>query len=382
MITVAEKEKKECCGCSLCVNVCPKNAISMVADDEGFMYPSVDTKACISCGLCITHCSFVVSGENESTDYFICQSKSDEVLFNSASGGLFTHLSDVILEKGGFICGAQYNDNFLVEHSVTNSIQGRDAFRDSKYIQSSLGAVYDVIVDLLKSNKRVLFSGTPCQCASIKTFVTKRKLDISNLVLVDIICHGVGSPKIWRQYLEYMKKKYGIIQISRIKTRNKELGVGYNLTISSGDNKYYLSGKKDPFISLFSNSYIQRPSCFSCPMKSWHRCTDITIGDFQKAKEYFPNYCNGKGCSVALVNTKKGMELFDEIKKNISYDVASKQSASQISLYKSEQSNHRRNCFYTYYSKHTFCQSLTKFTEEGFFNRIKGFTKRSLKHIF
>lgn len=383
MLSVSEKKKKDCCGCGLCANICPKDAICMVKDEDGFFYPSVDASLCIECGICVKECSFSkpIATEEYPQKYFVARTIEKDVLKNSASGGIFTPLSDTILERNGVVYGACYDPDYNVIHRKAINKEGRDLFRDSKYIQSECSEVFPEVKDILQSGRAVLFSGTPCQCAALFRFLVRGKTDVSNLYLIDIICHGVGSPLIWKEYLEYTKKKYGIGRIDKIITRNKKVGADYNLSIFSKEKTIVRKDIQDPYIMLFSNNLILRPSCFSCPFKTLGRCTDVTIGDFQKVKKYYPQYFDNKGISVVLVNTQKGSLLFNTIKERIVCEVSDKEKASQVNLYQQIEGMEERNAFFRYYHIHSFRATLNKYTEEGFFNRLRGISKRLVKSL-
>ena len=379
---VDSKLHKDCCGCALCAKICPKNAILMTVDKEGFAYPKINDDLCIDCGICENSCPFHESESKDfPIDYLISRTKDESVLQKSASGGLFTCISDEIVKNGGGVFGAVYDETFKVHHVGTSEYGVRDRMRDSKYVQSNISDCFDQVFELLKRNKQVLFTGTPCQCSAIKQFLKIKKQDTSNFLLVDIICHGVGSPEIWKKYLEYIKNKYKIGEIVSITTRNKKKGDGYNMTIEGDKHTYYKPNVADPYIYLFCKNLVLRPSCFDCPFKSWNRETDITIGDFQKAKLFHPKYADGKGVSVLLVNSKKGELLLKDVSNSLICERSTKEKSSQINLYQSHTDSLKRNSFFHYYSQHDFSNVLRKFTEEGLFKKIKGSTKRIVKKI-
>jgi len=383
MLSVKEKKKKECCGCGQCADICPKSAIKMSKDSEGFLYPEVDTTSCVNCGLCVKECSFnaIEHSQYDSQSFFVCRSLNIDVLENSASGGVFTHLSDRILRNNGIVFGATYDKDFSVIHKGTSDYNIRNTFRDSKYTQSNCEGIFSKVYEKLKDGHLVLFTGTPCQCAAVSRFVTRKNVDTSKLYLVDIICHGVGSPRVWKDYLDYSKKKYKLNNIDRIITRNKKIGDGYNLTLYSKDIQIVREDVQDPYIMLFSHNLILRPSCFACPFKTWARCTDITIGDFQKVKMYYPQFADQKGVSVVIVNTNKGNELLGSIKDELVIVKTNKEKSSQVNLYQQIDGYEKRELFFKYFLSHSFSATLKKYTEEGFVNRLIGVTKRFIKGV-
>lgn len=213
-----------CCGCTACASICTHEAIAMEPDALGFLYPRVDENKCVDCGLCERVCQF---NENYDLSLNLPQPKSyaarhkeiNEVM-KSRSGAVFVAISDYILEQGGVVYGAGYKDHFRVAHKRATTKEERDEFRGSKYVQSDLTGVFRQVKEDLKNGLTVLFSGTPCQTAGLNSFVgTKLR---QNLILVDIVCHGVPGPYIWRDYIAYLEKKQGDV-INVVNFRNKEL---------------------------------------------------------------------------------------------------------------------------------------------------------------
>lgn len=233
------EDKKECCGCSACVQRCPKQCIVMKEDEEGFLYPVVDKEVCIDCGLCEQVCPVLRQREErEPLEVYAAFNKNEEVRMQSSSGGIFTALAEPIIKEGGVVFGARFNEDWEVVHDYVETVEGLSAFRGSKYVQSRIGCTFSQAEQFLKQGRKVLFSGTPCQIAGLKLFLRK---EYENLLSVDFICHGVPSPGVWRQYLnEFIvyqgnKKKISffpskpiilnsIRDISRIEFRNKRLG--------------------------------------------------------------------------------------------------------------------------------------------------------------
>lgn len=241
MIRISEKES--CCGCSACMNICPKKCISMEADSEGFLYPKVDEKRCVDCHLCEKVCPVqnTVANEhfddaqisiNDWTNKVIEQSselpeayaafiKDSEVRENSTSGGFFTAIAKWIIANGGVVYGVEIDQNCKIVHSSSDNVEQLGKYRGSKYVQSSQGSVYKEIENLLKEERWVLYTGTPCQCAGLRRYLGTK--EYATLVVLDVFCHGVGSPKYWDIYVEYNKKKYKA-DIDRISFREKTYG--------------------------------------------------------------------------------------------------------------------------------------------------------------
>ena len=194
------KDKKDCCGCSACVQKCPKQCISLKEDCEGFLYPIVDKDICIDCGLCEKVCPILYQGEERKPlKVFAAKNHDEEIRKQSSSGGIFTLLAEKIINEGGVVFGAKFDENWDVKHDYTETIEGLAAFRGSKYVQSRIEDNYRKAETFLKQGRKVLFSGTPCQIAGLKRFFRK---EYENLLTVDFICHGVPSPGVWRRYLQ------------------------------------------------------------------------------------------------------------------------------------------------------------------------------------
>ena len=199
------KDKSKCCGCSGCMNICPKNAIIMKEDKNGFKYPIVDKEKCINCGLCEKVCPILNNKKEQQKEIkaYACYNKNIEERLKSSSGGIFILLAKEILKRNGIVFGAAFDENFNVKHISIDNEKDIEKLMGSKYVQSNMGKVYKEVKEFLENGKYILFSGTPCQIEGLKKFLKK---DYDKLYTQDIICHGVPSPKIWQMYLEYQKK--------------------------------------------------------------------------------------------------------------------------------------------------------------------------------
>lgn len=305
---IRTEDRRECCGCSACKAICPVDAISMHTDAMGFMYPVVNEALCIECGSCVKVCDF--RKKREKIDYrgleipvFAARNRDGEVLARSQSGGVFTALSNLIPEEGGAVYGAVSERGGKVAHRRAVTFVERRAFCGSKYIQSDMGDCFRSVRKDLKEGLEVLFSGTPCQVAGLLEYIPE-KLQ-GKLFTVDFICHGVPSPAVWRDYLDYMSRKGEIISFSY---RDKEAGW------SSGDESVtYADGHKsftEIFRVLYHKNIMHRPSCGSCPYQLRHRKADITISDFWGIEEIIKDFDSSQGASMVLCNNDKGLAYF------------------------------------------------------------------------
>lgn len=317
MINITDKHK--CCGCTACVSACPKNCISMSADREGFLYPVVDSVKCIDCGLCEKVCPVLHPVNNETEPLVYAAINNNEaVRMQSSSGGIFTLIAEYVLEHGGVVFGACFDSDWNVIHDYTETKDGLARFRGSKYVQSHVGICFTQVKTFLDSGREVLFSGTPCQVAGLKNYLRK---PYSNLFTVDLVCHGVPSPEVWRRYLQeavcrvYGIKKKNVINlgeyISDISFRAKDKGwKKYNIKI------IFRNGKVE-MMPFFENSYMNvflsdlslRPSCYACPTKLHHVQSDITLADFWGVNEIKPDIDDDKGCGLILINCEEKLDF-------------------------------------------------------------------------
>lgn len=381
--TVCDKENMNCCGCGLCNVLCPVGALSLRNDEEGFAYPILDIPKCIECGKCTRICSFteefVANHSKEIKSSYIARSIDKDTLKNSASGGIFTVLSDIILQNNGSVYGASFDSLFMVRHTCAKTTEERNQQRGSKYVQSDINHIFKPINDDLNNGLQVLLTGTPCQIAAILGFLENRNTNMDKLITCDIICHGVCSPMIWEKYLEYIKERYGGIR--NINFRDKKFGSGYNMTIDTTNALYQRHENQDPFIKIFELNYALRPSCFNCEMKTINRLGDITIGDFHKAKQYFPEYNDGSGISVVFINSEKGKNFFETTKGELEYKECVLEQAMQPNLYMQIELPKEREKFFDLISRKPFIYVMKKYTELGFKNYIFGSLKRVAKKI-
>lgn len=333
MISIVNKNI--CCGCYACAQICPRQCIVMKEDSEGFSYPQIDKLKCIDCKLCEEVCPMVnqIEGGN-SLQTYAARNRDEKIREESSSGGVFSLLAEFIIKQGGVVFGAKFNDNWEVIHDYTENIEGLSAFRGSKYVQSKILDNFIKVKKNLKDGRNVLFSGTPCQIAGLRTYLRK---DYDNLFLIDIICHGVPSPLVWREYIKYVlgkeSERDSIVlspkDISKISFRDKTKGwkkykfvlIGKSVLKFSKDTKMCFSKNvildetfdKNLFMQGFLSNQFLRPSCYSCKFKSGRSGSDITIGDFWGIENYYPDFDDDNGASSIIINSDKGLNLYKNI---------------------------------------------------------------------
>ena len=367
MIEISDKSK--CFGCGGCALICPSKCIEMSFDEEGFLYPVIKDKTrCINCGLCQKVCPAAkLKKGNNNRDTYWAKNVDDNIRMKSSSGGLFFVLAQYVLEKKGIVIGAAFSSDFYsAEHIVIDDINNLNKVLGSKYVQSSTRNTFSEVKKYLLKNSLVLFSGTPCQIAGLKSFLGK---EYDNLLTVDVVCHGVPSPYVWKLYVQAMERKYGG-RVKNISFRNKKTGwKKYSILMEFENNKLYqIQYTDDMFMRGFLANIFLRPSCYQCEFKEKNYWSDVTLGDFWGIQNVSAKIDDNKGVSVMLVNTKKGKEMLESIKEKISfgrveyeYVINENKSIIEASIYPPE----RRNYF-------------NRIKKRGLENTIDFYTSRSL----
>lgn len=354
-ISILKKEK--CCGCHSCYNICPKKAITMVKDSEGFLYPKVSENMCINCGKCIQSCPGIkIPDMNTFDKAYACYAKREEEHLSSSSGGFFAVLAREILKENAIVCGAAFDDSVKVKHIITDNISDLEKIKKTKYVQSTIGQTYSQIKGVLKTGRKVLFSGTPCQVAGLKLYLGQ---DYVNLICIDLICHGVPSPEVFARYI---LEKGGEHKVTAMAFRNKHPGTRSRTLDYWLDNGERISEsyEESPYIKGFIQNLYVRPSCFQCKYKGIERCSDITIGDFWSIDEFHPGFSDDKGTSAIILHSEKGIQLFEKTKDQLAYvEVASHEIGVWNScLYKSVDENSKRKDFFEKWNNKTIADTV------------------------
>ena len=314
MIKIVDSSK--CCGCSACVNVCHHHAISMQPDKLVFLYPVVDQAKCVDCGLCDKVCSFVPDVEavmrvpqNVKVEVLAVRHKDSEILAQSQSGGAFSAMAEQVLNDGGLVYGAAFDDSHMVYHRRVDSLEGLAALRGSKYVQSDIrgryGEIFGQILGDLNNGFKVLFTGTPCQIAGLKSYIPENLQE--RLFTLDFVCHGVPSPAVWKDYLDYMSRQGKIVKAN---FRDKSVA-GWK---EHKETFIYSNGVKkvaDSFRVLFYKNIMLRHSCSVCPYNVINHKSDVTIADFWGVDEIMPQMDGPEGTSMVVCNSEKGQELME-----------------------------------------------------------------------
>ena len=377
-------EKCRCTGCHACFNACPANAIEMIDDEKtGFKYPVINQEKCINCGKCKKVCPVIESCEAEEIHYaFACYNKNMDERLNSSSGGIFILLAKEVINRGGVVFGACFDNEFNVVHSYAESINDLSKFMTSKYVQSSIGETYKEAKSFLDDGRLVYFSGTPCQIEGLLSYLGK---NYDNLITQDIICHGVPSPKAWEAYKKYRLFADGKKPM-RINFRQKDDGWNlYALSLQYNDSAYKTNHHDDLFMQAFLRNACLRDSCYNCSFKKYYRKSDITLADFWGIKNVCPEMDpDNKGTSLVLVSSNKGKDLFNSVSnemvcKDVDLDEAIKYNSSYT---KSVSKPAKRDEFFENLDKVSFDKLVKKYTVQvPLWKKILGKGKRIIKRI-
>ena len=314
-------EKKLCTGCAACANACPKNAITFMPDDEGFLRPVIRHDLCINCDSCSRACPQIKESVQFRPDksVFACWHKDKRIRRDSTSGGAFSALAESVIKHGGVVYGAVFDCFPLVRHAAVETMEGLVKFRNSKYVQSEIGYVFRDVKDQLAQGRRVLFSGTACQIDGLCTYLGDT--DRRNLVTVDLVCHGVPSPLLFSEYIHYLENKYQS-PITSYNFRVKKPGWNLHSTeIRFKNHRPIVSNFfENAFFRGFLRNYFLRPCCHVCRHANSNRPGDITLSDFWG---YKPMRSDGRdndkdrGVSMVMLNSSAGCKLFEESKGSL-----------------------------------------------------------------
>ena len=356
-------KKEDCCGCSACANICPKSAINMEADELGFLYPRIDETKCIKCGLCKKVCAFNSNYDKnlnlDEIDIYAVWHKNIDELASSQSGAAFIALSDWVLNKNGIVYGAGYTGHFRVVHKRATTKTERDEFKGSKYVQSDLNTVFKQVKTDLENNQYVMFSGTPCQIAGLKSFLKLSKVNSEKLYVIDLICHGVPSPQFWEDYLNYLEYKNNNT-LTKVNFRDKKFGW------ASHKESFQFSNTTYTYTYIFYQEIMFRRSCSICHFANLRRTGDVTIGDFWGIGKISTELEKAnKGVSILLINTIKGKELFNFIKPEINFIKTNIEHCLQPNLKFPTIMNSKKDEFEKDYIKYGFIYVAKKYGNLG-----------------
>lgn len=375
--------KENCCGCGACAQICPKKCITMAADEEGFLYPRVDGNACIQCGLCRQVCPALreLPENSAEPEIFAAYAKNEEIRKESSSGGIFSLLAGWILDQGGAVFGAAFDDDFSVHHLKIERVEDLSKLRGSKYVQSRIENTYSEAETLLKAGRKVLFSGVGCQIAGLKAFL---RTDYENLYTVDVLCHGVPSLLVWERYLREQEKRHGA-QIRRVSFRNKDSGwkTYSEEQIFENGSRYFRRASKDVYMNLFLQDICLRPSCHVCAFRKGKSGSDLTLGDAWGIDRWMPDMDDDKGTSIVLINSDKGQNLWEQIGELACARQGDPESILRhnCAYYKPAKCHPNRTRFFLALNSGASMVQLAHLARKPLHRRILSFGKRVLKSL-
>ena len=381
--SVANIKKEECCGCTACKAVCPKKAIDMCEDSEGFLYPKINNN-CINCGLCLKVCKNKnnINEDNNILKAYAAKHKNIEILKKSSSGGISRALCEYYIKKGGIVYGVIYNDKHEVIVQREETLDDTEKLYGSKYVWANPKDTFLQVYDDLKNDRYVLYIATSCFVAGLKSFLEIKKCNTEKLCTVDLICHGTPSPRLFRDYINYLENKYDFSHFE-FRTKHFPWGYGsknYGCTIYKKNGKYLIDTiDSNIFIQIFFSNYALRPHCHNCEFACINKPSDITIADYWGLKDAHPDFFDEKGVSAVITHTKKGDELFKKL-DNIDYiqSTIEKVSKKQLNLHNSSKVKLDREEFWNYYYKNGFRNVCRKYFNLTKKNEIKRFIKNIL----
>ena len=370
------KNKNECCGCSACKAICPKKAITMKEDSEGFLYPEINNEKCINCGICLKVCNNRISkNQNQEIKAYAVKNKDNEVLKKSSSGGVSKALCDYFIKNNGIVYGVIYDSNNDVIVERIDNYSDTEKLYGSKYVQANPKDTFSRVYDDLSNNKKVLYISTSCYVDGLKAYLISKKCDLDNLYTVDLVCHGTPSPKLFRDYINYLKNKY---DFEHFEFRTKKFPWGYG-SKNFGCTIYQKNGKEitntidsNLYLQLFFSNYCLRPHCHKCEFTNVYKPSDITIADYWGLKEAHSEFFDEKGVSAVLTHSKKGDELLKSL-ENIDYieSTIEKISEKQGNLHNPSPKKEDREDFWKLYNKKGFEAVCKKYTDFNFKSKLK-----------
>ncbi len=379
-MTITTPEK--CVGCGACQQICPKGAITMAPDAEGFLHPGIDSEKCVECGLCKKVCPAL------SPDLLVGTKKAYALKHNEeatrkrcTSGGAFIAISDAVLSNGGVVYGVIYDENFRAIHARAESPRERDPMCGSKYVQSDPGDTFRQVAQDLKDGKTVLFSGTSCQIDGLGHYLRAKNVDATNLTTVGLVCHGVPSPKLFRDHIENIRNKRGKM-IANYENRAKVRGWHEHnecITYAGGKKEFYTKLSQN-HKDLFYGHYIIRPSCSACAYAPDPSAADITIADFWGVQYVMPQIDDNRGVSLVLTNSEKGDALVTSLENVTLWDV-DRDTAMSHNHTKPCKPNPRRSEFWADYQAHGYNFVCAKYANDSFTGRIRYGGKKRLRAL-
>lgn len=352
----------------------------MVENEEGFLNPIIDKTKCINCGMCERVCQ--TKNNKRNPEFYFAWSNNELNRKNSSSGGMFGEIANEIINESGIVFGAGFDENLNIVHKDVSNTKDLEEIKGSKYVQSDVKNSYQKVKQYLTEGKKVLFSGTPCQINGLRQYLQK---DYEKLYTIDVICHGVASPKVYRKYLKELEQRYHS-KPTKISFRDKTYGwKKYSLKVNFENGQEYIKKiSEDWFIQGFLKNMYLRESCHKCKYTTLDRQSDITLGDFWGFNKKYPNLDNDKGVSIVLLNTEKGKELFEKCSKNITTERVNDIDyviQNNTSLVHPVNPNKKKNKFFKKLDKLNFERLYNKYIKQTKTQKLIQKVKNILKSV-
>lgn len=374
-----ESIKDTCTGCSACANLCPKQAITMEPNSEGFLYPTIDNSSCVKCGLCERTCPilnpFELEISNKPLTYAV-QNKDELVRKDSTSGGAFSGIAQYVLDRNGVVFGAMFDENFDVVHGFVEKSEDLWKLRRSKYVQSLIGNTFKQAKSFLDDGRWACFSGTPCQIGGLKKFLKK---NYEKLITIDIACHGVPSPKFWTKYKDYQEKKHHS-KLNFVDFRYKKNGYSSSVMALKFKNgkEYYHGHESDYMLKAFFREIVSRKSCSQCFFKSLNRVSDFTIYDCWSVGKFKRNMDDNKGTTTVMIQSEKGNLIWKDVVNNFSSTKISTECSIMLDgemIVASKRASLQRDPFFKEMDSCEFIPFCNKYIQITIKDRIKSILK-------
>lgn len=380
------KQEKDCCGCTACLHICPRHAISLTKNTMGETFPSIDVNLCINCGLCNKTCPIQSKNSSDSSLFplvYAARAKDIAIVKYSSSGGIFTVITDHILNQGGAIASAIYNyDSQQLEYRLYQDFITRDQARGSKYIQPVLGDIFDQCIQWLHTNpqKPLLFIGLGCHVSGFRHFLHHKKME-DQVILVDLICHGTPSSELWKEYIHFLEETHQG-KSSYITFKDKRIGWMEPLSYTRIHNTEIPLGE---YAYWFYENLSQRDSCFHCPFTTPYRNSDITIGDYWGIQQVHPHFFHSLGTSLVLIQSVKGQTLFENILPHLDVEPSTIDACLQPRLQAPALPHPKRDAFRHHYTKKGIGYLIKHYHEPSqlsvFLHKAKKYPIRVIKRL-
>ena len=379
--------REDCSGCAACMNICPVQAITMEPDREGFLYPVIAGDKCVHCRRCVGVCPFKKDGVKDalsaedalpSVGVFAGRLKDREQLLRSSSGGAFTAVSDLFLREGGAVVCSTYDYETHREYfAIVTDQADRDKARGSKYVQSSPGTVFKEAETWLKKHgdRPLLFVGVGCQAAGMIRY-SKTKGFRDRVTVVDIICHGAMSPKLWKDYMDLLESKNGKAEYITFKDKRN----GWKAPVAAATTGGREVSLKD-YVHVFYSKMALRPSCHKCPWAAVDRGSDLTIGDFWGIEKALPAFYSEDGVSLFLIHTEKGQALFERAKEALITAESNKEDCLQPNLVRPTPVSDKRQQFWRDYEKRGIGYIVKRYGKDPLPRIVKRKTMKALRSL-